>query len=387
MAAKIPIQSFRLKNFKAVRDSGVVRFSPFTVFIGNNGVGKSSLIEGLETFQTIVAEGLDAALARWLGLEHILYKGTRHTDRIMKSGRLATENPLQFTVQGWLGGRPAHVRMYIGFREGKEDEVWIEYERYKERGEKQYERDGNELSRMLPNQVTRIDDEESILGYLRSVYTHIDRWQFVLLDPAGMGYPHATKRTRGRVKLGRGGSNVAEYLLDIRSRDQDAFDGIIETLSYVLPYAEDVQPTVTREIERSAYLQLAEAGFKDKLPGWLLSTGTLRILAILALLRDPDPPPLIVIEEIENGLDPRTINLIVSEVRSIVEEGKTQVIATSHSPYLLDLLDLDHLILAERADDGVVFTRPGDQEALQEWARDFAPGQLYTMGRLSRRNV
>ena len=49
-------------------------------------------------------------------------------------------------------------------------------------------------------------------------------------------------------------------------------------------------------------------------PGWLLSTGTLRILALLACLRHPDPPPLLVVEEIENGLDPRTIHLLVEEI-------------------------------------------------------------------------
>jgi hypothetical protein len=48
------LRSFRLKNFKAVRDRGVIRFTPLTVFIGNNGSGKSSIIEGLETSQTIV---------------------------------------------------------------------------------------------------------------------------------------------------------------------------------------------------------------------------------------------------------------------------------------------------------------------------------------------
>ena len=47
---KLPLRSFQLKNFKAVRDSKPVKFGPLTVFIGNNGSGKSSIIEGLETY-------------------------------------------------------------------------------------------------------------------------------------------------------------------------------------------------------------------------------------------------------------------------------------------------------------------------------------------------
>ncbi|HKV39440.1 MAG TPA: AAA family ATPase [Blastocatellia bacterium] len=54
-------------------------------------------------------------------------------------------------------------------------------------------------------------------------------------------------------------------------------------------------------------MQLSEGKFR--VPGWVLSQGTLRPLALLALLRHPMPPPLIVIEEIENGLDPRVGHL------------------------------------------------------------------------------
>jgi len=139
------------------------------------------------------------------------------------------------------------------------------------------------------------------------------------------------------VRLARDGSNIADFLLDLRRQDQNAFDGIVETMAYVLPYAKDIQPSLTSsEIERKAWLQMTEADFK--VPGWMLSTGTLRLLALLALLRHPKPPPLIVIEEIENGLDPRSIHLLVEEIRNAVLNRTTQIILTTHSPYLLDLL-------------------------------------------------
>ena len=161
-----------------------------------------------------------------------------------------------------------------------------------------------------------------------------------------MGSPKPQKRTGGSIRLAKDGSNIAEYLLSIRDIDPDAFDGIVETLQYVLPYAGDLQPALTSELERMVYLQMTEGHFK--VPGWLLSTGTLRIVALLALLRHPKPPSLVVIEEIENGLDPRTIHLLVDEIRSAVESGRTQIILTTHSPYLLDLLNLSHIVLVDR---------------------------------------
>ena len=72
------LKSFRLKNFKAVRDSGTVRFTPLTAFIGNNGSGKSSIVEGLETFQAIVEDGLDKAMQQWRGFEYIWHQGVPH---------------------------------------------------------------------------------------------------------------------------------------------------------------------------------------------------------------------------------------------------------------------------------------------------------------------
>ena len=74
----------------------------------------------------------------------------------------------------------------------------------------------------------------------------------------------------------------------------------------------------------------------------------------------------------------------MEEIRNVVEAGTSQVIITTHSPYLLDLLTLSQIVLVERDDTGQpVFSRPSDQESLQDWAKKFGPGKLYTMDRLS----
>ena len=183
------------------------------------------------------------------------------------------------------------------------------------------------------------------------------------------------------MRLAKDGSNIADYLLEIQRLDTSALEGIVQTMAYVLPYARDLQPALTSELERKAYLQLTESNFK--VPGWMLSTGTLRVLALLAVLRHPKPPPLIVVEEIENGLDPRSIHLLVEEIRTAILTGVTQVVLTTHSPYLLDLLKLDQLVLVARDEKGEPrFHRPSDSTKLAKWVKEFAPGRLYTMGTL-----
>lgn len=361
------LDALRVGNFKAVRDSGLVKLGALTVLIGNNGSGKSSLIEALETYRRVVLYGLDDAMQQFMGMEHVHYKRATHDAPISFQVRLLTKwgrSTLSMSVASDAArnrysildesqtGLPEFVHARAGVRAGK----------------------------VVPK---RWQQGFSMLGGepYRELVELIETWQFVSLAPDRMGFPLPQKRTGGAVRLARDGSNIAEFLLEFRERDGAAFQGLIDALAFVLPYATDLQPAVTTEIERKAWLQLTEPNFK--VPGWMLSTGTLRIVALLALLRHPTPPPLIVIEEIENGLDPRTLNLLVEEVRNATELKKTQVIVTTHSPYLLDLLALEHLLLVERDSSGEPkFFRPATDQSLSAWRDRFAPGQLYLMDRL-----
>ena len=74
MNKPLALRSARIKNFKAIRDSGEIMLAPLTVFIGGNGSGKSSFIEALLTYQLLVESGLDAAMNRWRGFENIRNK-------------------------------------------------------------------------------------------------------------------------------------------------------------------------------------------------------------------------------------------------------------------------------------------------------------------------
>lgn len=375
MNKNMHLQSVRIRNFKAIIDSKVVKLGPLTVFIGNNGAGKSSLIEGLETYQSIVRDGLDVAMQRWLGIEHARHKGQEAKER---AGKLV--NPIGFELAIGTSPRkvrrieleanndPAANRMFIS-KETIDQPGLTFLSRNMTGADQSYGPGRSILSAPLPDSV--------VLAH------HVLNWQFLSLSPVHMVLPVPQQRTGGGVRLTRNGSNIADYLLDLRRQDQAVVDGIVETMAFVLPYARDLQPSVTSEIERKAWLQLTESDFK--VPGWMFSTGTLRLLALLALLRHPSPPPLIVVEEIENGLDPRSIHLIVDEIREVVQSGRSQVIVTTHSPYLLNLLPLQAIILADRNSGGEpAFWRPADEDEVKEWGKKFAPGELYTTGRFKR---
>ena len=376
-----PLQTFRLRNFKAVRDSGVVKFTPLTVFIGNNGSGKSSLIEGLETFQSIVVDGLDEAMNRWRGFENVLNKARVRKLEEDEYERVGYTQPMRFAFR--LTDESGSFAVTMSVNQEETGAIYIQEEEVIDQ-ENPTQRNSvgsfDAASFTQPTPDGYIADGES----MHKKDSSVSHWQFLNLEPEKMGEPRLQKRAGRTFKLAKDGSNIGDYLWDVLQQPdgEEIFQGIIETLRYVLPYAENIQPTVTTRIQRTIHLQLSEGRFE--VPGWLLSTGTLRVLALLAVLRHPNPPPLLCIEEIENGLDPRTINLLVEEIQRVTQEGTTQVICTTHSPYFLDLLPLSSIIVVERDEAGQpTFTRP-DEKALGDWARDFAPGQLYTMSQLTR---
>jgi predicted ATPase len=401
MIKPIPLQSFRLKNFKAVRDSGTIKFGPLTVFIGDNGSGKSSIIEGLETLQAIVTYDLDTAILPWRNFRDILNKAVPHKEVAASSGNRAYQtNPMSFDLRGQLGDRMS-VKYSLEVIDGPDgNDLFIKQEALSQKGRNvplvNVSRDASghatgicEADEHVVNVDAKLQDGTSLLNISKTHFLPFDvplrafirDWQFVSLVPQGMGYPRPQKLTGGPVVLEKDGSNVAEYLLAIRTLEPSAFEEILSSLQLILPYASDLQIALTSELERAVYLLLTEENFK--VPGWLLSTGTLRILALLALLHHPSPPPLIIIEEIENGLDPKSVYMIINEMRRVIEDGKAQIILTTHSPYLLNLLHIDHVILVERVQSHPVFRRPGDDERLRQWSESFGLGGLYTGGKLS----
>jgi len=391
---KPPLRSFQAENFKAIQ-SAKVEFGWLTVFVGNNGSGKSSLIEALETFRDVVLDGVDPAFRRWRGFEHVLNKA-RPRKLLRRGGSRDGYSPPRKVRFDWnLPGKRLTGHQIITQGPGG-NEVVIQPEqllqRRKDRTERwtrndrgQVEFVGSRPGQKSPDhaKMPKLADGQSMLRQF--AWESLERWQFLMLNPERMGQPTPQQRAADAVKLARDGSNVAEYLNEIRTTDPSAFDGILAALRYVLPYAADLQPNLTSELERAFYLKMKEGSPKEEfdLPGWVLSTGTLRIVGLLAVLRHPKPPPLLVVEEIENGIDPRTMHLVVEEIRAAITAGTTQVILTTHSPYLLDLLDLSHIVIVEREDGEPVFRRP-DSAGLAKWSKSFSPGRLYTMGRLTR---
>jgi len=117
------------------------------------------------------------------------------------------------------------------------------------------------------------------------------------------------------------------------------------------------------------------------IPATRLSDGTLRYLCLLAILCDPNPPPLICIEEPELGLHPDIIPKIADLLR--VASERTQIIVTTHSDILVDAMtNTPDVVVVCTKQQGETTLERLNPDDLSEWLTKYRLGQLWTKGEI-----
>ena len=106
-------------------------------------------------------------------------------------------------------------------------------------------------------------------------------------------------------------------------------------------------------------LRFNDRGFQDPFYAQQMSDGTLKLFAYLLLLEDPNPPPFICIEEPENGLYHKLLEILADEFRDHATGGKNapQIFVTTHQPYFVDALSPEETWVLEKGDDGFATIR------------------------------
>lgn len=175
------------------------------------------------------------------------------------------------------------------------------------------------------------------------------------------------------------GHTLPALLNDLDPHQREA---LVSELSDVLSGIVSVQ--VHERAKDQAYYSLSERmpyrGRKGvgtfSIPSWMLSEGTRRITAIFALLEHRPRPSLLCIEEIENGLDPWTVLYVLKRLEAASANG-TQVLVTTHSPWLLDHIQLSSILHVSRQDGETVYAQFKDEDAVERFSASVPPGTRY----------
>lgn len=175
-------------------------------------------------------------------------------------------------------------------------------------------------------------------------------------------------------------SNLPAYLDALLRKDRDRFFRVLGTLRTLIPGLSNLNIETPSAENRRIDLEFENGLVMD---ATLASYGIKLMIFFVALANHPDPPRTILVEEPETGVHPKRLEDIVHLLIALSEgkfaERQTQVIATTHSPYLLDCIDPEkHQVLVfQRESDGACVARPVDTERLKLFLAEFMLGEVW----------
>ncbi len=171
-------------------------------------------------------------------------------------------------------------------------------------------------------------------------------------------------------------ANLPWLVLNLQQEQPDLFETWVEHIKMALPNVVKVE-AIQREEDYHAYLKLIYWG-NHIVTSSGLSYGTLHILALTILPYLPQPHRLIFLEEPENGIHPRTIEVVLQSLSSVYD---SQVWVSTHSPIVLAHTDLKSVIVMRGSKENGAEAILGNQHPrLQDWQGKIDLGSLFAAG-------
>ncbi len=181
-----------------------------------------------------------------------------------------------------------------------------------------------------------------LLPHLAAMREELASWQFYYFEPRE--HMRASTPVKEVYHVGLMGEELAAYLNTLRLTDEKQFRAVVSALRMIIPSVSDISVRVNDVGEVD--LGIVQDGVL--IPARVISEGTLRVLGLLTLAGAKYPPAVIGIEEPENGVHPGRLKLIAEFLRTRVETGRSQVIVTTHSALLPDMIPDEYLFVCSR---------------------------------------
>ncbi len=387
----------------ALRLSGILSFGPeetaidlepLNVLIGPNATGKSNFIHAVGLLKA-AATDLDKAIHDGGGIDEWLWKGQGRTGVATIGvnppyiGGIRYELSLVKALLS-LGVDIASERIWIKRKGSRSTAYWetlYEYRRDK-RAATAVRTDWDSQSRETTELTApHFDSDKSILVQLRESIAYPE---IFLLSDEFMGIRSYGSFDTGRFSeirrpqtpgmpgsLMESGANLSTVLNSMESSPK-AKDEIVGRLREFYPRIKDIRTVVTGSFIHTAF---HEDGLDAPIPAMRMSDGSLQYLCLLAILCQPELPPLICLEEPEKGLHPDIIPEIAKLLRETSE--RTQLVVTTHSDILVDALSdtPESVIVTERGDNGTELRRL-DKDDLKDWLEKYSLGELWSRGHI-----
>lgn len=380
----------KLERFRSFRHVEF-KLSPLAVLIGPNGSGKSNFLDLLLLMAEAANGGLGNGVASRGGFDNLACKAEpgdifvvfgfqptgifqEEKDPVTFKLKRVGSNPKVWFEQVSKAPHPPHVQPLHLMHRDKDGCMF----RSIKTGMKEPLEEGKALESDSELAIFQVKDQDKYptpYKLLRLLQDWTLYWDIDVGPNAPVRQPALLRPT---VRLAPNGANLPSVLYSIQQQHPAIWKEIEEILETAYPDFHSITfppeggdgKVLLRWWERPYEKQ---SGFSAN----LLSDGTLKLLCLIAILKSPDPPPLICIDEPELGLHPDWIKLVAELMQSAA--SRTQLVVATHSPQLVAKLTPDQVVVAEK-EDGETQLRRLSEEDLEKWLKDFNLADLWLAG-------
>lgn len=381
------LEGIRIQNYRSLKD---VTFGKtfenqkpdalprLMAVIGANGVGKSTLLDVFGFIGDCLNDGVEAACDR------------PHRGGFERMRTLGASGPIQFEIRyrQVKSERPISYSLHIDL--DKKGRATVVYERLRQRrigksngqpysflelthgsgfawsGEEVNGVEGRERSivAMSDRQVLGISTLGTLVDHPRinQFRAFLGGWYLSYFVPE---LARAQPMAGAEPHLNRRGDNLAKYLQFIERQQPLKFKKALDWIASKIPGLESIGSV--KAPDGRLLLQFHAMGYDKPFYQQDMSDGSLKLLAYMLLMEDPDPAPFIGIEEPENGLHHQLLSLLADELKAFArQERGPQVLVTTHSPNFVDALTPSEVWVLNKGADGYSgLTRAADLPDVQ----------------------
>ncbi|QTA79654.1 AAA ATPase-like domain-containing protein [Desulfonema limicola] len=378
------IKQLYIDNFKALNNF-TIKLKPLTVLIGENASGKTSVIQAINLMLNLVKIDLDNYIKsrNWsIGDMKSQLSGKKNITFIVTFEFKINDNK-NYEIEWEFIFNPVIKDEKIYIRNEKitnitTSELLLEVN---SQGIMRYNEETKEKESIPPLNLTasfikNIDELKDINKYpilacIKKFLIESDSFDLLLPDKL-------SQNSRGKVDtIGYNGQNLAAFIHGLGKDQQKKLE---ERLRKYLNFVSKIN--TKKEGKGWGWIKLSTTEvFLNNIinvKSYHLSEGTLRMIAIASLAEINKKSGIILLEEIENGINPNHVEILSHDLQDISKLRNRQIILTTHNSVLLDYFPEDSIVFLWRNEDGTV--NCGDMFAakiLKEQLEYMYPGEVW----------
>ena len=382
------IKKISIQNYRVFRNAVFKDLPQMMLIVGANGSGKSTLFDVFTFMKDALDQNVATAVTRRGGFGELISRDESGPIRIEiqfreKTGPLATylleiaadrgraivEREVLRYRRGTGAGRPWH---FVDFSRGSGTAIT---------NESAYGRPGAQVERGQ----YKLDDPSILaikgLGQFRE-FQIINEFRGLIENWHISDFHISDARPSSEVgyaeHLSTRGDNVAQVAQFLYENHEDEFNQVLQAMNRRVPGVTNVQAKSTED--GRLVLRFQDGSFRDPFVARYVSDGTIKMFAYLILLHDPNPHPLLAVEEPENQLYPELLLELAEEFRGYTRRGG-QAFVSTHSPDFLNGAQLDEIYWLVKQDGFAQVHRAIRNSLLRSLVEEGdLPGALWKQG-------